>query len=345
MRCTDCGLLQLKEVVAPEILYDEYAYAAGSGGMQKEMFRDLVNAAYKRCNRQEFGVVLDIGGNDGALLREFDTAYRINADPNATVPEWAKARSEEIYMRYLALWSPEIAIHHEAQCDIITATNSFAHIDNLNRATMAVAIALKSDGYFIIQVPWVRDLSYDTIYHEHLSYFSIAQLRRLFQKHWMDIKHVDYLPDIHGGTIRVWVGHGNDGVDDSVAELIVEEEKAETNIAERFASHRSKLREFLPDRFWLYGASAKATMLINLCGLQDRVALVLDDTKEKQGKDLPGTEALITNLTIAERMASFNDPILIGAWNYLERIKNKLREANYKGDVIVPFPEPRVEEL
>ena len=339
MHCTDCGLWQLEEVVSPEVLYGDYAYVAGSGGMQRAMFADLAAQAKERC--PEGNKILDIGGNDGALLNEFWDWATINVDPNA------KGTAD---VNISELWSTQIAKRFRSEIDIITATNAFAHIDDLHEAVQAVAVALKRGGYFIIQVPWLRDLLkfnyYDTIYHEHLSYFTIHSLRRLFQQHWMDIKHVDYLPDIHGGTLRVWAGHGNDNVDNSVAELAaMEDEIDKIDFPRQFVEHRRKLSDLLPKQFWLYGASAKGIMLVNLCGLQDRLIGVMDDTKEKVGKYLPGTESFIVKSDTVPMMACTKTTVLVGAWNYLDRVKDKLRSIGWKGKIVVPFPEPRMEKL
>ncbi len=327
--CEDCGLYQLKHVVEPNVLFADYIYNAGSGGMQQQMFADLAKA----CNPTAGGLVVDIGCNDGSLLAEFDRfgAKTVGIDPY----------SAEDNCIYAEPWGNTVATTLATDfghAKTITCTNTWAHLDNLHDAAFGVSTLLENGGSFVIQVPWVRDMLnntlYDTIYHEHLSYFGVKQLRRLFQRHWLDVYHVDYLPDVHGGTIRCWVGHGNSRVDKTVkyAEALEQSVPSPSVFTRKLTYHQEVLRDCLGEEDWaMYGCSAKGTMLVNLAGLKPVEAV--DDTPEKQGLKVPGTD-----LTITDKPTRSN--VLITAWNYADRIKAKLPEGT---KVCIPFPIPRIE--
>jgi len=340
VRCKDCKLYQLAEVVPPDELFTDYAYRSGAGGMQQALFRDLVKQASRFLKPHD--MVVDIGCNDGALLTMF-TYYKtltIGVEPYPV---------EGYTPAYPEPWSGNLArrIHSKYGCSakIMTATNVWAHIDDLHEATEAVATLLALDGKFIIQVPWVRDFLnnnlYDTIYHEHLSYFGVKQLRTLFQRHWMDVHHVDYLPNIHGGTIRCWIGHGNTNVDGSVTYVErMEKTQASPKRFERMVDdHAIALQDALGDDEWtMYGCSAKATMLVNIADITHTIVEAVDDTPEKQGKTLPGTD-----ITISDKPTT--DRILITAWNYADAIKRKLSDSGWHGKLCIPMPVPRIESL
>ncbi len=325
--CPDCGLYQSGHVVEPDELFSNYPYRSGTGGMQDGMFAELARA----CAPVPGELVVDIGCNDFALLNEFVDlgATAVGVDPYSSETAWNQP------------WGGAVAqeiVSGLGHAKIITCTNTWAHLDDLQDATFAVRALLDNGGSFVIQVPWVRDMLmntlYDTIYHEHLSYFGVAQLRRLFQPHWMDVYHVDYLPNVHGGTIRCWVGPGNDRVDSTVkyAEALEQSVPSPSIFRRKIVYHQEVLRDCLGDDDWaMYGCSAKGTMLVNLAGLKPVEAV--DDTPEKQGLKVPGTD-----LTITDKLTQKN--VLITAWNYADRIKAKLPKGNR---VCIPFPIPRIE--
>lgn len=332
--CGDCGLYQLMHMVPPDTLFKDYRYRSGAGGMQQKMFADLALA----CGDVTRELVVDIGCNDAALLNEFNKlgAKAVGVDPYSVAAPFDWHRYDKPWSNKVA---QQIAVEF-GQAKIITCTNTWAHLDDLQDAVFGIRTLLHVDGSFVIQVPWVRDMLmntlYDTIYHEHLSYFGVKQLRRLFQPHWMDVYHVDYLPDVHGGTIRCWIGHGNDRVDATVeyAERLEQNVPSPTKFAEQIYAHRKVLRACLGDDKWaMYGCSAKGTMLVNLAVLKEYIVEAVDDTLEKQGLQVPGTQVVINGKLTQQN-------VLLTAWNYANRIKAKLPKGTR---VCVPFPIPRVE--
>lgn len=357
--CTDCGLYQLAEVVDPDELFGGYLYRAGSGGMQQEMFHELATTVKHAgvVNRKvvdevvHTDAIIDIGGNDGSLLKEFKGYARFNVDPYGIGNDKDQlgdlVRDQVVLVK--DVWGANMTPVRGTK--LILSTNSWAHIDNIQDAAAGVAEALADDGYFIIQTPWIRDLLhntlYDTIYHEHLSYWGVSQLRRLFQAHAMDVVHVDYLPKVHGGSIRCWISKDQYRMDSTLNYFLRMEELIPTpeQFADTVERHKRLLQETLTleeGRHWTaYGCSAKGVMLVNLAELDDYIACVVDDTQEKINADVPGLDLRILPTEVLLK----RDHILLTAWNYADAIKAKLRKQNWHGTVVTPFPVPIKEYL
>jgi len=334
-RCTVCKLYQLLDTIPPDTLFSGYVYRSGAGGMQQKLFADLVKQSSRFLRRGD--VVVDIGCNDGALLAEFAKlgVHTVGVEPYPTADY--KPNCSFSWDAHAA----ELIAHECGQAKIITATNAWAHIDDLHQAAKGISLLLARDGRFVIQVPWIRDLLnnnlYDTIYHEHLSYFGVKQLNILFHQHDLAVLHVDYLPTIHGGTIRCWIGRGEPDASVDYMKLMEKSQTSPEHFGDLVNAHIVTLWEVLDNDYWtVYGCSAKATMLLNISGAAHLVTEAVDDTPEKQGKTLPGTKVKIGKHATSGK-------ILLTAWNYADVIKEKLAKTGWHGTICVPMPVPRIE--
>lgn len=340
--CVACDLYQLGDLVSPDLLFGDYSYRTGVTRQNHTAWRDLTDAAYRLIGPSLLGSrVFDVGGNDGALLAAFGGISNklLNIDPYA--PEQIGGVEAE-----RLAWQPETAAAMLAKygpAKLVTMTNVLAHIPDLHASAAAAAILVDpSDGWLCVQAPWSRDLwfyqEYDTIYHEHVYYLNVGSVRTLFQRHGMDVHEVEYLPNVHGGSLRYWIRHGNDGVRDSVQRLrhleMLSDERA-TNEQERFDFWRDRQRWLwnkIPAPLYAIGAPAKATMFFGMTGLAPTVQHIFDDTPAKQGKRLPGTDLTVEPL---ENIAKYEDgTAILMAWNHAAALRQRLREVGYTGTVL-----------
>lgn len=332
--CGACNLYQLAHRVAPDQLFGDYAYRSATAGQSH--FHALASACHARvpCPTR----LIDIGGNDGTLLAQMLGTEHINVDPYAPAQAWPFIRVER------EPWSQRLAARLEP-AQIILATNAFAHLPDLHEAAGGIATALDLDGWAVIQAPWARDTfrydQFDTLYHEHIYTLGIRAMRALFQQHGMDVHDVEYLPNVHGGSLRYWVRHGNDGVTDAVERL--------TDIENEDTTHRLLAQRY---RDWIYresnrvlkitncgmapivalGAPAKATMYWAMTGTAPLFARIFDDAEPKWGKRVPGTQLVIE--PFAAFPAKTTAPVVAMAWNARAALTARVRALGYSGPVL-----------
>lgn len=344
--CSHCDLYQLGSLVPSDTLFTDYAYRTGIT-RQSKVWRELESAVARRCDLPERPFIVDVGGNDGTLLAQFAASGRtlLNIDP------YAPPEADALVRTITLPWNVETAEHVQREwqgtAHLILATNVWAHMPDLHGSAAAATTLLHEDGWLVVQAPWYRDLmlygGWDTIYHEHAYYLGVQAMRRLFQRHQMDVHHVDYLPDVHGGSLRYWVRHGNDGINESViafediergAALTPEKAKA---LYGRWNSHVRSLVKALPKPLWAIGAAAKATMLLAMTEIAAHFDAILDDTPQKIGRQFPGTPLKVEPLATAD----WSQPatVLLTAWNHREALTKRLRLLGYHGPIYTPHSE------
>lgn len=348
-RCLDCGLSQLKHVVDRDVLYRHYLYESGHSEGWK---RHCAELAAEIATIAPGGLVCDIACNDGVLLRECgERGLRgIGVDPAQNLASGDIPVVREYWDSKLAS-SPAIGAQ-----DVIVAQNVLGHVDDVIDFLQAISIVLKQDGMAILECPHVIPLlengAFDTVYHEHLSYWSLLPLKHAAERAGLAVVDVKMFPEIHGGTCRYYVCHSEQADIrrtnfSSMLPLLKQEEEALTPCAYadfgRVVKHTlgrlsRVLKEHAP--VYAYGASAKSTVLLNALKAHDpewcscNITAVFDDTPGKQGMWTPGVGLPI--------LAPFDDmsqvgALLITAPNWKDQILEKARARGFNGTVILPW--------
>lgn len=352
MLCEDCGLSQLSIVIPPEVLFSHYVYRSSISQGYVNHCRRMAKDFKKQHNLTEDSFVIDIAGNDGTLLKEFNDEIGcmvLNVDPAENLYRICEDNGVRMFRTFWGMNAANhIAINWFQKADIITATNVFAHVDNVREFIEAVKIILKPEGKLILEFPYLNDFidnkEFDTVYFEHLSYFSIGPLRRLVNECGMEIESVSK-QDIHGGSVRVTIGYGLS--DSSVGDYLVRELKyRDIGIYNNFAREvKLTIAEFaykisLLENVAGFAASAKGNTLLNCAGV--KLQYIVDQTPEKIGKFSPGIRTHIVD--IAHILYDEPDYLVILSWNFADEIISKCRAAGFTGKFIIPIPKFKIIE-
>ncbi|MBI2600867.1 class I SAM-dependent methyltransferase [Candidatus Daviesbacteria bacterium] len=358
--CESCGMVQLAHVVSPKVMFSNYVYIPSTSVTMQGHFNKLSIDAIKRTNAERGNLVVDIGSNDGTLLKFFKESEMqiLGVDPAVNLAD--KANKEEIET-ICDLFTRDLAKRirkEKGEAKIITATNVFAHAPDLHDFVEGVKALLSDDGLFIIEFPYLIDLlekvEFDTIYQEHLSYIALTPLNKLLEKHGMYLIDAKRIP-VHGGSIRVYVSKVNKASSQKFKSLIKLEKKKGILNRETYLKFRKRvdnIRHDLVQLLWSlrlkdkkivgYGASAKGNVTLNYCRIgPETLDYIVDSISYKQGKFTPGMHIQIH--PEKKLLEDQPDYTLILAWNFADEIINKQEEYRKKGGkFILMLPEVRI---
>jgi novobiocin biosynthesis protein NovU/D-mycarose 3-C-methyltransferase len=340
-------------------MFDDYVFQTGAANTSTEHFNRYAEDLTRRFGLTGKDLVVDIGSNDGTLLKAFRTygTRILGIEPAANIARLANANGVRTLSEYFGPDTVDRIGRGVAQ--LITANNVVTHVNDLDGFIKTVSAALAPHGIFSFEAPWVVDVlknrSFDIVYHEHLSYFGLRSLSKVLEKHDLELIDVEHFPDIHGGSLRGLVAHkGKFRKNSEGLRSIFSTEDAMANLAglERLARYvsafRVKLTTMLRElkmtgkRVVGYGAPAKATILLNYCSIDKSILdFVSDSTPLKQGKFIPGVRIPIVRPEEFRRVKP--DYALLLAWNYKDEIFAKERDyLKSGGKFILPFPEPAI---
>jgi len=360
LHCRKCELVQLGLAVDPVIIFPpEYPYTSGTTKLLRDNFADLQRESAAMLGLTGKDLVIDIGSNDGTLLSNFKNGgQRILGIEPTDVGDIANERGIPTIKRYFGLDTARQVKREHGAASVVTAANCFAHMEDVHAIVDGIVELLKPDGVFISEshylVPLLDTLQYDTIYHEHLRYYSLASLKYLLEMHDFEVFHARPIPS-HGGSIRVYAARrGSHPVQDSVNRMLDAEPRGEAMAKRLQAFHRdvilSKLRllSMLRDlkergeRIAAISAPSRASTLVNYVGLDEGLIDYVCEIPGslKIGKYMPGTQ--IPVVEEARLFAEQPDCAVIFSWHIADELAPKLKAKGFRGKLITPLPEPRV---
>ncbi|MFA6316811.1 MAG: class I SAM-dependent methyltransferase [Elusimicrobiota bacterium] len=360
--CKACGHLQMLDVVDPAVLFEDYVYVSGTSPVFVKHFEKYAEAVLTRYSVKPDSLVVDIGSNDGTLLKFFQKAGMrvLGIDPAKEIARQANASGvETLPVFFTERLAGELRVQR-GPASVVTANNVFAHSDDLKGMLAGIQTLLADDGVFVFEVSYLLDVYtktlFDTMYHEHVAYHSVRPLRDFFKAHGMELIAAERV-DSHGGSLRgtAQLARGPRRPDPSVEALIAEEARVGLQTSETLKAFGAKidgvkasLQKLLKDlkaqgkRIAGFGAPAKATTLMYHFGLgPDLIDFIVDDSPWKQGLFSPGLHIPVTSSQAI--LDQKPDYLLILAWNFAEPIMAKQKAfTDMGGRFILPLPEVAV---
>ncbi len=359
--CGNCSLVQITETVAPEILFRDYLYFSSFSETMLRHASELAQSVMLEKPLSAESLVVEAASNDGYLLKNFveQGIPVLGVEPATNIVEVARENGIPTDNEFFGTDYARKFLDSGKKADVFFGNNVLAHVSDLNGFVQGIEMILVQNGLVSIEAPYLLDLiehcEFDTIYHEHLCYFSITALDQLFQRHGLMIYDLFRVP-IHGGSLRIWAGKtGHVERRESVNALLekeadhgVRESQFYSSFAEKVDGLKNRLREMIfqlrsnGKRIAAYGASAKGSTLLNYFGIgADEIDFIADRSTVKQGHYTPGTHIPIVGVeSLLEQMPDF---VLLLTWNFREEILQQQQEyLNRGGKFIIPIPDVEI---
>jgi len=358
--CSDCFLVQLLDIVSKEHLFQHYLYMTSASKPIVSHFGKYAKSVFDEFLKNDTNpLVVEIGSNDGSLLKEFKKlgVSVLGIEPATNLAKLSNDLNIDTLNEFFSL---EVAkqITKSRTPSVIVANNVIGHIEKLHNLMEGIKVLIGKTGVFIFEVPYlielIKNLEFDTVYHEHLSYFSLLPLVNLIEQFGLEIFDVQK-QRVHGGSIRVFVsGKNNFQIKNSVKKMINDEHEfglekidAYKMFSVKISKLKKDLKQVLVDLkkegklIFGYGAPAKGNVLLNYCNIDNSILeFIIDTTPIKQGKFTPGTHIPIVSPDNVMKKGVASTALLL-AWNYEHEILEKEKEfRNNGGKFVIPIPSP-----
>jgi len=359
--CRACHLVQLTDVVSPERMFTEYVYFSSYSDSFLAHAREMVESLTTRFALGPESRVLEVASNDGYLLQYFQQRHIqvLGVEPARNVAAEAERRGIPTLHCFFGHEAVEKIVSGFGQVDLIIGNNVLAHVPTINEFLHAIKLCLKPTGSVVFEFPYLKDIldrtEFDTVYHEHVFYYSLSAVEKLASRAGLQLFDVMYRP-VHGGSLRVFLQQqGTHPVTGNVAECLRAEEASGLTSPGRYASFsrevaaiKEELRSLLyglktaGKRLAAYGAPAKGNALLNYCEIEtELLEFTVDRSPHKQGLFTPGVRLPIR--APEALLKEMPDYTVILPWNLAEEIVSQQQEYTRKGgQFIVPIPKPRV---
>ena len=359
--CAGCSHVQLLDLVAPPEMFEHYLYISSASATLERHLQSLAETVCSRYRLTSSDLVVDVGSNDGTLLAAFARRQvkTLGVDPARNLADLARAKGVVTETAFFGAATAGRLRRQHGEAAIITATNSFPHIPDLDDYLEGVNQLLAPDGALVIEAHYLMDLleqcAFDTIYHEHVSYWALGPARFLLERHNLEVVDVERLP-LHHGQIRLWIQRrGVSAVRASLERLGHQESVCGLDRLETYQRFAGRVGQLKSDLLRLlkklrqegktlaaYGAPAKGMTLLSFLGLgPDTIHYIADRSPLKQGRFTPGSHIPI--VTPERLLRERPDYVLLLAWNFAEEIQQQL--SGYReqgGHFIVPVPEVQI---
>jgi len=360
--CKTCGLVQLLDVISPTVLFQDYIYVTGTSDTIAQHNSEYARTVVEQLQLGKEDMVIEVASNDGSLLKCFQShgVKVLGIEPAGNIAIIANQNGIRTENTFFNLNSAGAILKKYGSARAVIGNNVLAHVDDPRDFLLGLALLVGHDGKVIIEVPYLKELidrlEYDTIYHEHLSYFSVSALSKLFEKAGLSILKIERIP-VHGGSLRISAGSSDVYSQHAdIVEMFLDTERKSGMMSQEFfldfvgkvETNRKTLVGMLQGlksqgkSIAGYGAPAKGNTLLNYCQIStDLLPYTVDKNPLKVGKLTPGMH--IPVLAVETLLEQQPDVVLILAWNFAEEIIGQ-QEAYRKrgGRFIIPLPEPGV---
>ncbi len=361
--CGKCFLVQLEDFETPEEIFSDYAYFSSYSEAWLMHAQAYTNKMVERFQFDQSSQIIEIASNDGYLLQYFKKKKTpiLGIEPAANVAKVAEERGIPTLVRFFGIQAAKELVMGGTQADLLLGNNVLAHVPDLNDFVAGLKILLRADGIITMEFPHllqlIKGIQFDTVYHEHFSYFSFTTVEKIFRKHGLVLFDVDELPT-HGGSLRIYACHLEDKTKKKSAqvdELKGHEIQAGLSSLETYSLFEERVRRVKRNLLSFlikakdegktivgYGAPAKGNTLLNYCGIRtDFIDYTVDRSPHKQGCFLPGTHIPIYHPDKIKQTQP--DYLLILPWNLKDEIVEQMEcIKEWGGKFVIPIPKVQV---
>jgi len=354
--CPKCNLVQLNHTVDPKELFSNYFWVTSTSKISVEHSKKFYNEILKRKNNLKDGYVLEVASNDGTFLLPFvENNYKVlGVDPAKNIVDIANSKGVPTICEFFGAETAEDIIKEHGQADVIIVRNVLPHVANLHDFVKGIQMCLDNDGLLAIEFHYakeiIEELHYDSIYHEHLCYFTLKSIENLLNRYYLYVYDIKESP-ISGGSLILYVKKSGKKVTSKLEYYRDLENKNKINelsswkeFSEKVKSHRKQILEILKEvkntggNIVGYGASARSSTMLNYCGIDSEyISMIADQNTLKHDHFTAGTHIKINSPKNV--MKNNPDYVFILAWNFTDEIIKTLKEDyDFKGTCILPLP-------